>query len=187
MEHILAGCTDFCLGIWVHQHRTCCKHWLYEISWQRINIWGSRDTSATVTVAHTETIKLFKHAYKLILSFYKWPELMWQHNCCNSDPQKVPILESEPVTNPSGCLPEVCKCTWISRGNLIWQFFKPVSSESFSFPFAHKTTLASWTKFSFGWNAACKCSHEAALAGPLRGTEIKTLHVLFHRSEEFIP
>lgn len=127
MEHILGGCSDFCLGIWVHQHRTCCKYWIYDISWQRINIWGSRDTSATVTVAHRETVKLFKHACKWILRFYKWPELMWQQNYCTSDTQKVPILASEPATNPSGCLPEVCKCIWIYRCNLIWQFFRPLN------------------------------------------------------------
>lgn len=178
MEHILGGCSDFCLGIWVHQRRTCCKHWLHENSWQRINIWGSRDTSATVTGAHTETTKVFKHSCKSTLCFYKRSELTWQQDYCNGD-------TGEWVSHQ--CLPEVCKCTLISRCNLLWQFFKPESSESFSFPFAYKTTLASWTKFSFGQNDACKCSHEAALAGPLSATERKTSEVLFHRSEEFVP
>lgn len=91
--------------------------------------WSNKDTSTTGTVARTGTVKLFKHACKWILRFYKWPELMWQHNYCNGDTQKVPMPGSEPVTDPSGCLPEVCKCTRISRGNLIWQFFKPKSSE----------------------------------------------------------
>lgn len=85
MEHILGGCSDFCLGVWVHQHRTCCKHWLHENSWQRINIWGSRDASATVTVAHTETIEVFKHSCKSILCFYKQSELICQHNYYNGD------------------------------------------------------------------------------------------------------
>lgn len=170
MEHILGGCSDFCLGIWVHQHRTCCKHWLHENSWQRINIWGSRDASATVTVAHTETIEVFKHSCKSILCFYKQSELICQHNYYNGD-------TGERVGHQ--CLPKVCKRTLTSRGNLLWQFFKPESSESFSLPLAYKTTLASWTKFSLGRNDVCKCSHEASLAGPLSGTERKTLDFFF--------
>lgn len=51
----------------------------------------------------------------------------------------------------------------------------------------HTKQHASWTKFSLGRNDVCKCSHEAALAGPLSGTERKTLDFFFYRSEEFIP
>lgn len=57
------------------------------------------------------------------------------------------------------------------------------SSESFSFPLAHRLSLASVSRLSYGWNPARKYSSELRCIGRIFNTGLKGLHVLFNKSK----
>lgn len=59
------------------------------------------------------------------------------------------------------------------------------SSASFSFPLAHRISLASGSIFSYSRNAGCKHCREGSHTGrSSKGTGLKALHVLFNKSKD---